>query len=330
MVGIGARLKAGWSDGNPARVTRRTEFPTFRLNNAIILCLTTRPKAWRSKLDLVLATVILAGLANMATASSIKNSACGTYSVEIVDETRSISLHPVTVDLADVTDMNFKAFVGAVSNHVLATVCAEANDKDVQLLFIKRPLVKQAGGTADNLPAANRPSGPDLRHLDSPWARLEMSGQPVRRISAVFVWNERQFLRDQTVLAGGSPASKGPPVSIEAAALARYSQDYANLIVLAPPETSKAVLSGLATRLPPEILWLYRHAVQSTRASFSVFAMAALDATLSKAGRSYADIATSLFDRCFGSVAGTNEHYNNVLELKGITNLEAYRIETLI
>jgi hypothetical protein len=266
----------------------------------------------------------------MATASAGGKSACGEYSIGIVDETRSMHSRPAAANMADITDLNFKEFVGAVSSHVLTAVCASAGDTDVQLLFIKRPLVKQAGEAPDNLPTADKHGGPDLRRLNSPWVKLEISGQPVRRIDAVFVWNERQFLRDQAVMAGGTLFREGPPVSIDAAVLAQYSEDYANLIVLASPEASKAVLAEFATRMPPEVLWLYRHAVQSTRASFSVFAMAALDATLAKARQGYANIVIALFDRCFKSAVGTNEHYDSVLDLKSITSLELYRIETLL
>jgi hypothetical protein len=265
----------------------------------------------------------------MATASAAGASVCREYSVGIVDETRSMRSRPAAPNLADITDPNFKEFISAVSGHVIKAVCtgAGADDTDVQLLFINRPLVRQTGEAPNNLTAADKNGGPDLRSLNSPWVEIEISGQPVRHIDAVFVWNERQVLRDQVVMAGGAPSSKGPPVSIDADVLAQYSKDYANLIVLASPEASKAALAEFATRMPPELLWLYRHAVQSTFADFSVFAMAALDATLAKASQGYANIVIALFDRCFDSAVGTNEHYDNVLDVEKIADLQFYRVD---
>jgi hypothetical protein len=275
--------------------------------------------------------MILAGLTSVATASTSGESACGGYSVGIVDETRSMHSRPAAANMADITDLNFKEFVGAVSSHVLTAVCAGAgaSDTDVHLLFIKRPLVKQTGEAPDNLPTADKHGGPDLRRLNSPWVKLEIGGQPVRRIDAVFVWNERQVLRDQAAMAGGAPVDSGAAASFDAAVLARYSEEYANSVVLAPPQARKAALDRLATGMPPEILWLYRHAVQSTLDDFSVFTMEALDATLFKTGKAYATIAIALFDRCFGSAAGTSERYGNILDLKNITDTDPYRIETL-
>jgi len=172
---------------------------------------------------------------------------------------------------------------------VLTVFCAGAGtgDTDIHLLFIKRPLVKQTGESPDNLPTSDKHGEPGLRRLNSPWVRIEISGQPVRRMDAVFVWNERQVLRDQAFMAGGAPSSKASPVSIDGAVLGQYSAEYDNLVLRAPIGRAKAGLDELATRTPPEILWLYQHAVQSTFADFSVFAMAALDAILAKSRPGY-------------------------------------------
>src|SRR5258708_4584358 len=128
---------------------------------------------WRmsAKLHLVLTPMIVVGLTSMATVTSGGKCACGGYSARIVDESRSMDSRSVAVDLADVTDMNFKEFVGAVSHHVQTTVCADAGDTEVQLLFIRRPLVRQGGEAADNLRTADKQGGPDLRRLDSPWVK---------------------------------------------------------------------------------------------------------------------------------------------------------------
>jgi hypothetical protein len=236
---------------------------------------------------------------------------------------------PAAANLADITDLNFKEFVGAVSRHVLTAVCAGAGDTDVHLLFIKRPLVKQTGEAPDNLPTADKHGGPDLRRLNSPWVKLEISGQPVRRIDAVFVWNERQVLRDQAVMAGGAPSGTDQPAPIDPSVLAQYSTEYDNLVLRAPIGKAKAGLDELATRVPTEILWLYQHAVQSDFADFSVFAMAALDAALVKSRQGYTDIVNTLFDRCLKSAVGTNERYNNVLDIETIADLQSYRVELM-
>ena len=269
----------------------------------------------------------------MATLASGATSPGNGYSIRIVDEAA-----PAALTLDDVADPSFKEFVAAVSDHVLAAACggttpprrSNSGDADVQLLFVRRPLVKEARAVADELPAADELRGADLRRLESPWARLQISRVPRCRIRAVFIWNERQFLRDQASMAAGRAVGAGPPVSFDSAALAQYSREYAGSVVLVPPEARKAALDRLAARIPPEILWLYQHAVQSTRADFSVFAMAALQATLLKARLGYANVAIGLFDRCFKSAAGTSEHFESVVDLKGIANLESYRIVTLL
>ncbi len=246
---------------------------------------------------------------SMAKADAAQNCACSGYSLRIADETRSVHSYPATADVDDVADPSFREFVKTVSDHVLTTACGgralpqptNSADADVQLLFIKRPLVKQAGAAAADPLAAEKHHAPDLRRLDSPWVKLAISREPLCRVGAVFVWNERQLLRDQASMAAGRAVGTGAPVAIDGAVLVQYSEEYAERVVLAPPEAGKAALTELASRMPPEILWLYRHAVQSTLYDFSVFAMEALEATVAKARWSYADIVTALFDRCFNS-----------------------------
>ncbi len=274
----------------------------------------------------------------MATIASGTTGACNGYSIRIVDEAPAVQSPPATLSLDDVADPNFKEFVAVVSDHVLSVACsgkkpsqlANSDNADVQLLFVRRPLVKQAVGVAEVPPAADELRGADLRRLDSPWTRLQICRGQGCRVRAVFIWNERQFLRDQAVLAAGRAVGDGAPVSFDGEVLARYSREYAEAVVLASPETHKAALERLKSRIPAEILWLYRHAVQSTRADFSVFATAALEATVAQARQGYANIVIALFDRCLKSAAGTSEHFESVLDLKGIANLESYRIETLL
>ena len=187
----------------------------------------------------------------------------------------------------------------------------------------------QPGAATADPPSPRQDWARDLRRLESPWADVAISREPHCRIRAVFRWNERQFLRDQAAMAAGYAVEGGPPVSLDGEVLARYSEEYAESVLLQSPEKGKAALATLAAQIPPEILWLYRHAVQSTLADFSVFARAALRATLLKARQGHARIAVALFDHCFQSPAGASERYDNVLNLKDVTNLDSYRVEIL-
>jgi len=244
----------------------------------------------------------------------------------------------------------FKEFITAISTHLASRIApftpgcpSSAGPADLSLLFIYRPLITRVG-TARVAPGPGpaRPPGachldsppgpgparpPGACHLDSPWVQLTLSRSPKQTFQAVFLWDERQILLDQALLAGASlpPAFQSIPDQV----FERYVQDYADSVLLASsPEERARAQEGIAARIPADILWLFRHAWQSTFAPFSMEARHALGLTLKRAAPAYIALVEALAARSLAQDR-QEERYRTILELQDIVDLSAYRIDSI-
>lgn len=253
-------------------------------------------------------------------------------SIQIIDETggRWIS----GTSLATLYDSPFKNYATTISQHVSAQIDGMApchgdlkSSPEVKLFFVYRRLVKNAPIVAPfNL---ERTQSNGTRHLDSPWVKLTFSRSPRLVVRAVFLWNERQFLFDQTLMSGIRASPTNSLLPIDGAIFGQFVQDYTDSVLLAPsPEARPAAQASISKRLPPEIFWLFRHAWQTTLAPFSVMAASALNSTLTRAVSGYTELTKALVDQFFAS-AQTEIRYESVLDLKNLFSLDRYRINDL-
>jgi hypothetical protein len=267
--------------------------------------------------------------ANKTLAMCAQNS----YEIHIIDE--SVTRQEI-LSVEAVTNSHFRSFITSIKHHVLskfpgAVSCQENldNKPKIELVFVRLPLV-----TSENRPIAPAPS-PDasrsdvICRLDSPWAKLTVNRAERPLVRGVFIWNERQFLLDQALMAGAQASFGTAPVPFNESVFDKFIQDYTNSVLLAPsPEARNMALTGVAKRLPPEVFWLFRRSPQSTRGPFTGFVMSALSTTIARANPQYTALTKVILNRCFAS-RRTEERYESVLDLKNLFPIDKYRIDQL-
>ncbi len=79
--------------------------------------------------------------------------------------------------------------------------------------------------------------------------------------------------------------------------------------------------------MPPEILWLFGNAWQTTRGPFSTIVDSALRSTIERGASGYTSLSKNLVDQCFA--LKKEIRYKTVLDLKNVVNVEKYRINSL-
>jgi hypothetical protein len=256
-------------------------------------------------------------------------------SIQIIDESDGRRLSGTSV--ATLEDSPFKNYVTTISKHVSAKIDKIAqchgdlkSSPEVKLFFVYRPLVASTSapiGTPFNL---ERTQFNDTTHLDSPWVKLTFSRSPMLVVRAVFVWNERQFLLDQALMSGIRAPPTNSLVPIDDRLFGQFVQDYTDSVLLAPsPEARSAAQASISKRLPPEILWLFRHAWQSTRGPFFEAVDSALISAVERAASGYTDLTKTLVDQFFTSEK-TEIRYESVLDLKDLFTLDQYRVNDLL
>jgi len=255
-------------------------------------------------------------------------------SIQIIDESGGRRLSGTSV--ATLEDSPFKKYVTTISKHVSAKIDKIAQCygdlkslPEVKLFFVYRPLVASTSapiGVPFNL-ECTQSNG--VRHLESPWVKLTFSRSPMLVVRAVFVWNERQFLLDQALMSGIRAPPNNPLVPIDDRIFGQFVQDYTDSVLLAPsPEARLVAQASISKRVPPEILWLFRHAWQTTRGLFSTMVTSALRSTIKQAASGYTDLTKALVDQFFASET-TEIRYESVLDLKDLFTLHHYRVNQL-
>lgn len=212
----------------------------------------------------------------------------------------------------------FSAYIEKARSHMaIAVTRRPACPETVELIFVHLPLITNAPPT---IPVAE--SGLKSE-LSSPWLKLYSSNDG-RRVQAVFLWSERQFLIDQAVLAGAAPVDTISSLSMTQAQFNSAAQDYASTVLSQPSEKRDNALRLLSNRQPAELVWLFRQSWQTMRGPFQDEALNALDDTVSRAAPSYTALTTALIDAWAGS--GEPRTYSSVLDLNGVFDTKAYRI----
>lgn len=209
-------------------------------------------------------------------------------SIQIIDESGGRRLSGTSV--ATLEDSPFKNYVTTISKHVSAKIDTIEqchgdlkSSPEVKLFFVYRPLVASRSAPIGITFSLERTQSNDTRHLDSPWVKLTFSRSPMLVVRVVFLWNERQFLLDQALMSGIRAPPNNSLVPIDDRIFEQFVQDYTDSVLLAPsPEARPAAQASISKRLPPEILWLFRHAWQTTHGPFSTMVPPLLNPALSR------------------------------------------------
>lgn len=254
-------------------------------------------------------------------------------SIKIIDESGGKRLSGTSI--ATLENSPFKTYVTTVSKHISTKVkemaqCQEGlkSQPKIELFFVFRPLVTsmQSPRTPFDL---KREKSNLSRSLDSPWVKLTKSRSSQLALTAVFEWNERQFLIDRSLMSGARASPAKPLVSIDDRIFGQFVQDYTDSVLLASsPENKAAAQIAISKRLPTDILWLFRNAWQSTFAPFTTEVDHALRTTIQRGASGYTDITNALVDQFLGSTK-TEIRYKSVLDLKDVFNIYKYRINQL-
>jgi hypothetical protein len=231
-------------------------------------------------------------------------------------------------------DSLFKNFITSILAHITNNIDqlarkspSGAGKTEVTFFFIYRPLIQVKPLRLPPWPESPQAHG--SCSLMSPWVQLTIDRSSNLTVQAVFIWNERQVLLDQALLAGADIPDLGSPKSITSHLFEEYVQDYVDTILLASsPEERALAQESIAKRIPADILWLFRHAWQSTFAPFSMEVHHALGLTLKRASPSHIALVEMLANRGIAQCR-TGERYRTILDLRDIVDLSDYRIDNI-
>jgi hypothetical protein len=277
-------------------------------------------------------SLFLAGVMMVGTSIAGGASTCpaDTIPIQITDEMkRRHNPGPVTTlsaaDMSD-TDPHFHDFVTAVTTHVAAKLAKEKScvdgtlGKEQSLLhFVHWPLVISDKKSLAVPSIEAQPAGGC--RITSPWIDIAFERKSVPWVRAVVRWNERQLLADQAVLDGSRNAPPGVVMPLKKREFDHFAvSEYAASEILRQPASTR-----IEERVPPDLLWLFRRATQSTRAPFSGFARNAMKNAMRTSAEYQTKLVIALIDRCFSS-DGAEIHYNNILDTKDLIALDQYKI----
>jgi hypothetical protein len=230
-------------------------------------------------------------------------------------------------------NVHFKQYVTTISKIFLHKInnmgqCKEAlnGQPQVELVFVYRPLISDGIEPFD----FERNKTDPIRQLDSPWVKLTINKSPNPLIRAAFIWSERQYLLDQALISGMSVSSTNSPMPLQESTFMKYGRDYMHNYFFAKSPAAEAIAKvDLVKRLPADILWLFDNGLMTGLTMDDDQAISATEFRLEHERFGYNDLTEALIDRFFAS-SKTEIHYNSVLDLKDIFNLDKYRINSLI
>jgi len=159
----------------------------------------------------------------------------------------------------------------------------------------------------------------------SPWIDIVIGRSPVPWVRGVVRWNQRQLLADQAILDGASNVPPGVAMPLTQREFFHFAFEYADSEIDHVPATAK--LKPIAARVPADLMWLFRRAVQTTRWPFDSEAMVTMRKATEKSTEKYTALTIALIDRCFAS-DGEELHYSSILDAADLISLKQYKIDT--
>jgi len=229
------------------------------------------------------------------------------------------------------SDPSFSYFVETVTQHVAGrlgkdNLCTDNPDstRRSSLRFVNWPI------TIGEVNPLALISIPDRKHsascrIVSPWIDFSFGRSPVPWVQGVVRWNQRQLLADQAILDGASNVPQGVAIPLTQREFFHFAFEYADSEIDHVPATAK--LKPIAARVPADLMWLFRRAVQTTRWPFDSEAMVTMRKATEKSTEKYTALTIALIDRCFAS-DGEELHYSSILDVADLISLKQYKIDT--
>jgi hypothetical protein len=240
--------------------------------------------------------------------------------IEIFDETGGKDIYGKPANTID--DKHFKNYVNTISKYIFAkidkTTQCRGNlweDPQVKLVFVYRPAIsRKVKPYQDSLPSESQ----DTRRLDSPWVKLTLDKSPRLHVNGIFIWNERQFMFDQSLLFGGQISDTKPLLPIDIETFDRWQHSYSMI--------SPSQRSSLLEKLPADIRWLFRYAwISDLGKGGQNPGMSGLELTIEKEKFGYIDLTEAIFNHSLDS-SDKKISYTSVLDVKDIFNANKYQI----
>lgn len=227
----------------------------------------------------------------------------------------------------EIDDAAFRAFVQTVSSRVRLSLARQGQcphrSSDVgpsEIRFVRVPLATSGDAPFPVPPALERRAGEACR-ITSPWVDVAVDRGPALRLRAIVRFSEPQLLHDQAVLAGMTGAPGGVLMPLSRGEFSRLAQDYANSEILRPPGTAAPQVDE---RIPAGLLWLFRHAGQSTLDPFEFEAEAAMRRIGQRGQAGYASLVAALIEDCLEG--GTSRSIAAIGDARGVFDIGQYAL----
>jgi hypothetical protein len=240
---------------------------------------------------------------------------------------------------------HFSTFVTAIGKHITARLdkdklcingagdmesMRDANDREHSLLqFVSWRYSMPYGYTVPMMTLGS--PHPSCR-ITSPWIDLDVYRTPVPQVRGIVYWSERQLLADQAVLAGAKNVPPGRAMPLTLSEKGHFLGEYLRSGTR-EADSRKSATKPLEERVPPDMLWLFRHAQPNPDATSSVPLGQIIGGTMfrarEKSAKGYTKLVLALIDRCFDASAPgrVNLHYGNILDIADPVLLKQYRID---
>jgi len=230
--------------------------------------------------------------------------------------------------IPDPHPLQYRSFVAAIVGHVAARLSedklciesAESRHRSLLQFEFGPPWLE----THKPVQRLDAPPSSGCRIL-SPWIDLAFERKPVPWIRAIVRWNHRQFLADQAVLAGAKDVPPDVAMPLTGGEFRDFLSEYEAAGRFPGPRRSET--KPIEERVPPDILWLFRHTGGGTL-PFGTSALGAMLTVEIKNTENYTKLVIALIDRCFVS-DGASLHYSSILDVSDLIPLERYKIDSL-
>ncbi|TYK65784.1 hypothetical protein [Colwellia echini] len=161
--------------------------------------------------------------------------------------------------------------------------------------------------------------------LSSPWLDMTIQRNPTLKVSAVFNFEARQFLIDQTLLTYPDIAATFERQSLTDNLYERYEKEYAMKHSSRRSYATKMPSPTTVKDLPLDMLWLFDH---TPSGSAGIYEISKLVMTRYQG---YAEIAKALVSHCFASDQYELQSFKTIYELERFYDAKAlndYKIQS--
>lgn len=293
------------------------------------------PRAPRLRFFLFLAGMMATGA---GTAGDVSPCSVDSVPIEVMTPGRGGSdVIRSVAELSD-SDPHFRAFVGAVTEHVKTRLAGDdlcikgagsmdsaAWENHSLLQFVHWRLAMGHGFYVPVMTFMGGLGPPSCR-ITSPWIDLVVDRkQQVPSIRGIVYWNERQLLADQAVLAGARNVPAGVAMPLKPSELGHFVGEYRRSEIYHEPT------KPVEERVPPDILWLLRRTwsstgAQTTHSPLPTIVSGSMYKVTEKSAENYTKFVLALIERCFASDGVI--HYDSILDVADAISIEQYRIDT--